>query len=264
MLKSLSILFAFLCSQLFTTLAVALWMNMDNIKGSKDFDLMLTTTVTPWQLAMVQIAFQALLLVYLWSQRLTSEHPFGFFRRGRPRHAYSLLACFLLLSLSLAFALHPLALDDLGTVQHFQRILQSPWGWLLVVCTGPLTEEIVFRDGIQRLLAQSCPKYRTWLPIVGSALCFSMVHLNWAQMLPAFILGIFLGLLYQRTRDLRLCLPAHWLNNLIGAVELYGCSEQQKELSLSAFSQTAIGAIAFLIATVLFSYLYRSSYRILR
>ncbi len=83
------------------------------------------------------------------------------------------------------------------------------------VVVSPFIEELVFRAGMFRLLQK---KIGVIQAMVLSSLLFAIVHGNWAQGIPAFIIGMGLALLYFRSDDLRLCYPAHAANNALAVV----------------------------------------------
>ena len=85
----------------------------------------------------------------------------------------------------------------------------------ILVVVGPFIEELVFRAGMFRLLQK---KIGVIQAMVLSSLLFAIVHGNWAQGIPAFIIGMGLALLYFRSDDLRLCYPAHAANNALAVV----------------------------------------------
>ena len=118
-----------------------------------------------------------------------------------------------LVSFGLSLVLEPLQLSDNGVTAYFNTLLQQPWSLLLLVVVGPLCEELVFRAGIQQSLRNS--GLHPLLAAVVSASAFALVHGNLAQGIPAFTVGILLGILYNCTGNLWLCLPAHMANNLL-------------------------------------------------
>ena len=70
-------------------------------------------------------------------------------------------------------------------------ILQSGWGGILAIAIiGPVLEEILFRGAITRALLQ---QYNPTKAILISALLFGVFHINPAQILPAFLIGILLA-----------------------------------------------------------------------
>lgn len=128
------------------------------------------------------------------------------------------LAGILSLSAGLSLLLAPLGLSDGGMNGLFSDMLRSPLCLLLLLAVGPLTEELVFREGILRNLVGG--GVRPLAACVISALLFALAHGNPAQAVPAAMLGFVLGLLYLRTADLRLCLSAHIANNALALLSL--------------------------------------------
>lgn len=128
------------------------------------------------------------------------------------------VAAVLLLSWGVSAALEPFRLSDDGTTAIFLTQRKNVWCVLLLCGVGPLCEELVFRVGIVRqLFLKGCPGL---LAAALGALSFAVVHGNWVQGIPAFVVGTLLGLLYLRTGNLRLCLPAHVANNVLALLLL--------------------------------------------
>lgn len=91
-----------------------------------------------------------------------------------------------------------------------QMLMSSYWGYLAIGLLAPLAEEVVFRGAVLRsLLTQMKP----WTAIAISALLFSIVHMNPAQMPFAFLAGILLGWMYWRTGSILPGMAYHWANN---------------------------------------------------
>ena len=128
------------------------------------------------------------------------------------------IAAVLLLSWGVSAALEPFGLSDDGTTAIFLAQRKNVWCVLLLCGVGPLCEELVFRVGIVRqLFLKGCPGL---LAAALGALSFAVVHGNWVQGIPAFVVGTLLGLLFLRTGNLRLCLPAHVANNVLALLLL--------------------------------------------
>lgn len=128
------------------------------------------------------------------------------------------IAAVLLLSWGVSAALEPFGLSDDGTTSIFLAQRKNVWCVLLLCVVGPLCEELVFRMGIVReLFLKGCPGL---LAAALGALSFAVVHGNWVQGIPAFVVGTLLGLLFLRTGNLRLCLPAHVANNVLALLLL--------------------------------------------
>ncbi|EKO1912259.1 CPBP family intramembrane metalloprotease [Clostridium botulinum] len=77
--------------------------------------------------------------------------------------------------------------------------------------------------------------------IIISSIMFGAMHLNIFQFVNATIGGLFLGVIYYKTRSLVLCIVAHMINNLIPILDI------QRNI-ISFF----IGAIIFIIAAIFF------------
>jgi membrane protease YdiL (CAAX protease family) len=75
---------------------------------------------------------------------------------------------------------------------------------------APVLEEMLFRGIILRSFLLQYPK---WISILGSALIFGAAHMNLYQFTAAFMLGMFLGWLYQRSRSLVPCIALHGVYN---------------------------------------------------
>lgn len=72
-------------------------------------------------------------------------------------------------------------------------------GVLSITIVGPIFEEILFRGGITRNLLK---QYNPTKAILFSALIFGVIHINPAQIVPAFFAGLILAALYYRTGSL--------------------------------------------------------------
>lgn len=80
----------------------------------------------------------------------------------------------------------------------------------MLLVAAPLLEEAVFRGGLQEWLMRS--RHRAEICIGATAVAFAAAHALARQDASAASLllpGIALGLLYQRTRSLWLCIAAH-------------------------------------------------------
>lgn len=95
---------------------------------------------------------------------------------------------------------------------EFDMILGNRWGYVTIGLLAPLSEEIVMRGGILKELLKST-KLSPWGAIAISALFFSLIHMNPAQMPHAFVIGLLLGWMYWRTGSILPCMAYHWANN---------------------------------------------------
>ena len=107
---------------------------------------------------------------------------------------------------------------------ELERIMSSPWGYISVGLMAPLSEEIVLRGGVLRMLLgwTSRPyaiaetenrRMSPWAAIALSAVLFALIHFNPVQMPHAFLIGLLLGWMYWRTGSILPGVAYHWANN---------------------------------------------------
>lgn len=175
-----------------------------------------------------------------------------------PRLCWALLAI-LLMALSTSFLTNPLQLADFGTQKMFEAMRNDPFCLILLCVAGPLAEELVFRDGIQRQLLRW--RLSPLWAIIVSALLFAAVHGNPQQAVPAFVLGAVLSMFFQLTGDLRLCLPAHIFNNTLAVVSLAFPAADAWMEQLSSGLSIAIGLVCLAASMiVIFTRLWRTQH----
>ena len=92
----------------------------------------------------------------------------------------------------------------------FDQIENSWLGILAVAIVGPILEEMLFRGAVTSVLLKA---YSPTKAIIYSALIFGIFHINPAQVLNAFLLGLLLGWLFYKTRSLIPGILVHILNN---------------------------------------------------
>ncbi|GAA0079115.1 hypothetical protein UT300005_34940 [Clostridium sp. CTA-5] len=81
-----------------------------------------------------------------------------------------------------------------------------------VIIIAPLQEEFLNRGIILNGLLK---KYSNKVALIISALIFAIMHLNFQQGINAFILGLFFGYIYIKTKSIYLTIFAHFCNNLL-------------------------------------------------
>lgn len=101
--------------------------------------------------------------------------------------------------------------------QEFDLILQNRWGYVVIGLLASLSEEIVFRGAILRSLLRSS-RLSVGGAIALSALMFSVIHLNPAQLPHTFVIGLLLGWMYYRTGSILPGVAYHWANNSVAYV----------------------------------------------
>lgn len=82
---------------------------------------------------------------------------------------------------------------------------------LSTVVLAPLSEELVCRGVILRLAGKVSPKF--WVANVIQAVSFGILHGNLVQGIYAFALGLVLGAVYGRFRNIWLCMLLHGVMN---------------------------------------------------
>jgi membrane protease YdiL (CAAX protease family) len=94
--------------------------------------------------------------------------------------------------------------------------IEAQNGWVIFIffitaaLAAPFYEEILFRG----FLLPSLTAYMsTWKAILLSAVIFALAHLNLSEVLPLSVLGIILGFVYQRNRNLLASMLLHSLWN---------------------------------------------------
>ena len=102
-------------------------------------------------------------------------------------------------------------------------LMQHPLGIVSTVILAPIMEELLFRGAMQGYLLRKW-KNPVWAILIASFL-FGAVHGNPAQIPFAFCIGLGLGWVYYKTRNLLACIFMHLVNNGT-AVLIYWLSGQ--------------------------------------
>lgn len=129
------------------------------------------------------------------------------------------LAVICLTALALMFILDPV-MALMPVPEGFNRFMEENnrpnlANFVAMVLAAPVLEELLCRGIMLDGLLQN---RRPSTAIVWSAALFAVLHLNPWQGVPAFILGLFLGWVYWKTRSLLPCILIHALNNLIAFI----------------------------------------------
>lgn len=97
--------------------------------------------------------------------------------------------------------------------ETMMAIMYNPIGILAVALIGPICEELLFRGGVQHDIQKRFISQGPAIAIGFSAILFSLIHMNPAQMPAAFILGVVLGFAYWWTGSLVAPVCIHVFNN---------------------------------------------------
>ncbi len=108
--------------------------------------------------------------------------------------------------------------------------LSGGLGAIVLICLiAPVVEEMLFRGIILRSFLR---QYPPGVAIVHSAAVFGMAHLNVYQFVLAFLLGLLLGKLYERTRSLLPGMLVHGCYNT--AVTILAWQSERSEWNTTA------------------------------
>ncbi|MCQ2073903.1 MAG: CPBP family intramembrane metalloprotease [Bacteroidaceae bacterium] len=203
MKKSIIALAVFIATQIIGTAAATLF--TDNL-----------TQTTIWGL----MASEVMAFTFLWSTRMF--HPSELIGYIPPK----ILLTSILLIVASVFALNLVnsAMDLPNPMeQQFAEMAKSTPAAISMALLGPIIEEIVFR----RVIVSDVMKMsgKPWIAVTVSAALFGLIHINPAQMVFAFMVGLILGWVYIRTGSLLPCLIGHIINNSEALIELRLCND---------------------------------------
>jgi membrane protease YdiL (CAAX protease family) len=117
---------------------------------------------------------------------------------------------------------------------------QSPVAMLFSCILAPVLEEMLFRGIILRSFLH---QYSRTSAILGSSLLFGIAHLNVYQFVAAFIGGIVLGWLYERTRSLWPCILLHAAGNAFAVYSIAFIPAGEVDFSISFYVAAYVLAI---------------------
>lgn len=131
-------------------------------------------------------------------------------------------------------------------IELFNRIFENDYGIygaiLKIVILAPVIEELIFRGIIMHGLMRN---YTGFTAVSVSALMFALFHLNPWQFPATFVLGILLGIVMLRTRNIYLCIIGHAINNglVLISMQYWGEIQQTSFVQSSRASQLIISAL---------------------
>jgi len=144
----------------------------------------------------------------------------------------------------------------------FNKIFESDFGiygaFMKVVIMAPIIEELIFRGVIMHGLMRN---YSRFTAVFVSALLFALFHLNPWQFPATFILGLLLGILMLRTRNIYLCILGHAINNGLVLISIQFWDEIQKTSYFQSSKANQLIVSALLSGIALFFVLFFSRTR---
>lgn len=138
--------------------------------------------------------------------------------------------------------------------QEFEGLMHSWLGFLAITICAPIGEEVAFRGGILRSLLGQCKD--KWVAIILSAVIFSVVHANPAQMPHAFLTGMLLGWIYERSGTILLTVLYHWVNNTMAFIAGYYYSEDAKLVDMLGGNVNVMVSLLVSVAVLVVSLRY--------
>ncbi len=130
---------------------------------------------------------------------------------------------------------------------------------LFIVALLPaVLEELFFRGGVQNILIQWFKK--PFLAILVTSVVFSAIHFSYYGFLPRAFLGLLLGYVYYWSKDLKLNIFIHFINNAVSVVTIYILTKRN-ELTSAKMNESLpwylqIGGLA--VFAILLTILYKS------
>ena len=137
---------------------------------------------------------------------------------------------------------------------EFRGLSHSIWGIMAICIIGPIVEELVFREGIAGYLVRH--RAHRWTAIFFSAIAFSIIHLNPAQMPFAFIMGIILGIIYVKMGSIVLTSIIHILNNSLAVLEMNLLGDRAEEITYADLLGGTTVVYAYIVVCTILSILF--------
>ncbi|MES2775475.1 MAG: type II CAAX endopeptidase family protein [Bacteroidota bacterium] len=157
--------------------------------------------------------------------------------------------------------------DDMEERYNEQVLLMvqlKTWGQyfisLFIIAVLPaITEEMVFRGGLQNLLTRWMKS--PWAAILITSFLFSAIHWSWYGFIVRFALGVVLGLIFYYTKNIWLNILLHFLNNALVVTSLFITARQGKPLDMTPTDSfpLIVGVAGLILMVVLMRWLINSS-----
>ena len=114
--------------------------------------------------------------------------------------------------LSLIQSVAPKALESYNELMELAGLGEMSLPVMIAVSImAPLSEEVLCRGVVLRLAERVSPRF--WVANVIQALAFGILHGNIVQGIYAFVLGLLLGYIYGKYRNIWLCMLLHGAMN---------------------------------------------------
>lgn len=177
----------------------------DGLTAGKYSDLIVVSSVLSSLVTLLVFTFGKFAVI---SRNYLASHPWGTLAW------VALLSVGLILPAEWVYERLQITMPE-STEAMFEGIMREPLGYMAIGIFAPVVEEIVFRGAILRILLGLFSRSWHWVAIIFSALIFGAIHLNLAQGLHAFVIGLLLGWMYYRTSSVVPGILLHWINNTV-------------------------------------------------
>lgn len=193
-----------------------------------------------WLIAVCLFLINLVVLYVFWKRRYTN---LSFLWNEKAKRLY-----FWVIIASIGYIMADWHLEELlpfadwesEDLEMLRQVFGNPIGLITASLVAPVVEEVVFRGAILRALLQQ--KWNPWVAILISAAIFGIIHLNLTQGVSAFVVGIFMGWLFYRTRSIWPGVILHMMNNTISSLWSY--------LPENAFSSIPLSPMGYILLFV--------------
>ncbi len=121
--------------------------------------------------------------------------------------------------------------DQILTMSNLRSWGEYGMALVIMAFFPAMFEELFFRGAIQNLLVKWWQKPA--LAIVVSSVIFSLVHMSIYLFLSRVVLGLALGILFHKGKNIWINIIAHFLNNAIALTLLFVMSRKHQTIDLS-------------------------------
>jgi membrane protease YdiL (CAAX protease family) len=120
--------------------------------------------------------------------------------------------------------------QQIKAISNLQTWNDYGWSLLFMALLPALFEEMFFRGTIQSSLERWTNK-PIWA-IVITSIIFSLIHASIFLFLSRFLLGVALGFIFYKTRNLWVCVFVHFFNNAMAATQMFWLSKAGEEVRI--------------------------------
>lgn len=159
---------------------------------------------------------------------------------------YTMAFAAIVMSIATAFVIEPVSmlLPEMSEemVKMMENMLNGPaWVTIISVCIfAPFFEEWLCRGIVLRGMLKHVKP--VWAIII-SALFFALIHMNFWQAVPAFLMGLVFGYVYYKTGSLKLTMLMHMVNNAMAFTVSQTPALKEAEYFTDVLSPWAYGGV---------------------